>query len=84
VVVLDGADTINDVLDPVYRHLDIPFDPATTGALSDVAHVAADEFSAVLTDTIAGGRQIVATTMPQAVRTAASALRSKHDPGLLA
>ena len=84
VVVLDGVDTINDVLEPVYRHLGIPFDPGATGALSDVTNVEAADFVAVMADKIADGRDIVAMTVPEAVRTAASALRSTHDPVLLA
>ena len=84
VVVLDGADVINNVLDPVYRHLELPFDPTTTGALSDVKSVKADEFAAVLAGSIAGGRDVVATAMPLSVRETATALRHAHDPKLLA
>jgi lipoate-protein ligase A len=84
VVVLGGADAINDVLGPVYRHLDIPFDPAATGALSDVKTVDADDFSRVLAITIADGRKIETATVSQATRTAALSLRADHDPSLLA
>jgi lipoate-protein ligase A len=84
VVVLDRADVINDVLDPVYRHLQLPFDPGTTGALSDVANVPSDEFAMALAGALARGREILPTAMPQSVRTAAKAIRSIHDPGLLA
>jgi lipoate-protein ligase A len=84
VVVLDRADVINDVLGPVYRHLQFPFDPGTTGALSDVANVPSDEFAMALAGALAEGRDILPTAMPQSVRTAATALRSIHDPGLLA
>jgi hypothetical protein len=83
-VVLGGADAINDVLGPVYRHLDIPFDPAATGALSDVKTVDADDFSRVLAITIADGRKIETATVSQATRTAALSLRADHDPSLLA
>jgi octanoyl-[GcvH]:protein N-octanoyltransferase len=84
VVVLDGANMINDVLGPVYSCLELPFDPNTTGALSDVETVPADEFNTVLAGAVAAGRDIVAGTMPLSVRKSAAALRSAHDPGLLA
>ena len=84
VVVLDDSGVINRVLDPVYRLLGIPFDPTATGAVSDAAHVASDEFIATLTATIADGRRIVPTTVSQATLAAASALRPSHDPSLLA
>ena len=35
VIVVNGADRINDVLTPVYRALDIDWKPDTTGSLSD-------------------------------------------------
>jgi lipoate-protein ligase A len=84
VIVLDGAEAINEVLDPVYRLLDIPFDPNVTGALSDVAHVEANDFTTVVTDVIAGGRQIVQTSVPEDALAAAADLRADHDPVLLA
>jgi octanoyl-[GcvH]:protein N-octanoyltransferase len=84
VVVLDDADAVNDVLDPVYRLLDLPFDPAVTGAVSDVTQVTANDFMDVLTTNIAAGKEIAPTGMPDSIRTAASTLRSDHDPLLLA
>jgi lipoate-protein ligase A len=84
VVVLDGADTINDVLGPVYSHLDIPFDPAATGALSDVTSVAADGFSRALALRIADGKEIETATISHETRTAALSQRAGHDPSLLA
>lgn len=84
VVVLDGDEAINEVLDPVYRLLDIPFDPNVTGALSDVTHVEAKDFATVLADVIARGRQIVRTSVPEDAVAAAAALRADHDPLLLA
>ena len=84
VVVLDDADAVNDVLDPVYRLLDLPFDPAVTGAVSDVTQVTANDFMDVLTTNIAAGKEIVPTGMPDSIRTAASTLRSDHDLLLLA
>jgi hypothetical protein len=84
VVVLDGAESINDVLGPVYSHLDIPFDPAATGALSDVTRVAADEFSRAFSIMIADGRKIETATVSHATRTAALTQRADHDPSLLA
>ncbi len=84
VLVLDGADAINDVLGPVYSHLDIPFDPCATGALSDVTSVAADEFSRALAIMIADGKEIETATISHAIRTAALSQRPDHDPSLLA
>ena len=84
VVVLDRADTINDVLSPVYGHLDIPFNPAATGALSDVKSVSADEFSRVLAIMIADGKAIEPATVSDATHTAALSLRDDHDPLSLA
>ena len=84
VVVLDDSAAINRVLDPVYRLLGIPFDPAATGAVSDSAGVASDEFIATLTATIADGKQIVPATVSESILAAASAQRPGHDPSLLA
>ena len=36
VIVVTGADTINEVLLPVYAALDVDFEPTATGALSDL------------------------------------------------
>jgi octanoyl-[GcvH]:protein N-octanoyltransferase len=35
VIVVTGADRVRDVLVPVYRALDLPWDPATVGSLED-------------------------------------------------
>lgn len=84
VVVIDDADAINGVLRPVYRHLDIPFDPSTTGALSDVRPVAAEDLSQTLVRSIAGSKTVAFDDVPDDVRAAARELRSDHDPAPLA
>lgn len=84
VVVLDGADMINDVLGPVYRLLGLTFDPATTGALSDVTGVAPNDFAEALISRIAGTRDIVYGNVSEAISTTARAMRSDHDPTSLA
>lgn len=37
VIVVDGAERVNEVIGPVYEALDVDFDPAATGALSEMA-----------------------------------------------
>ena len=37
VIVIDGADAINNILHPVYGALGVDFDPTATGALRDQA-----------------------------------------------
>jgi octanoyl-[GcvH]:protein N-octanoyltransferase len=84
VMVLDGAQQINQVLDPVYRLLGIPFDPATTGAVSDIKPVDQDDFATTLIQVIAAGREAQSMSVPPTIRSDAEALRDTHDPTLLA
>lgn len=53
VIVVDGADTVNRVLDPVYRALEYPVDLRVTGAVSDHANVGVDETLAALGEAFA-------------------------------
>jgi octanoyl-[GcvH]:protein N-octanoyltransferase len=48
VIVVDGADTVNRVLGPVYRALEYPVDLRVTGAVSDHANVGVEETLAAL------------------------------------
>jgi octanoyl-[GcvH]:protein N-octanoyltransferase len=84
VIVLDGAQQINQVLDPVYRLLGIPFDPTTTGAVSDTSPADLGDFATALTQVIAAGRETHSMSVPATIRSDAAALRDTHDPTLLA
>lgn len=77
IVVSDPA-PIAAVLDPVYRALDLPFDPATVGAVDAVAHdVSVDALAGALTEALAGPHR-TAGEVPAAVVERAIQNRSNH------
>lgn len=84
VIVIDGADRINDVLVPVYRHLEIPFDPTVTGSLSDVGTIPTGDLIDRFVHHMAGAKEIVAGTVPAEIRSTARSIRNDHDATQLA
>lgn len=48
VVVVKDAASVNQALEPVYRALDLRWDPAATGALSDVESVTTDDVTSAI------------------------------------
>ena len=53
VVVVDGADSINRVLLPVYAAMDVRFDPAATGSLTDHALLTYEQVRSAIVDAFA-------------------------------
>jgi len=79
-IVVDGADTINAVLGPIYRELGLSFDPAATGAISDVATLDADAVAMRLADVLSSGDGIVAAAVDGVTHSLAASLRLDHVP----
>ncbi len=79
-IVVNGRDTINTVLDPIYRELGLSFDPAATGAVSDVATLDADAVAMQLADVLSGGDGFVPATVDGVTQTIAAPLRVDHVP----
>jgi lipoate-protein ligase A len=80
VVVRDGA-RVREVLEPVYRALELPWDPATAGAVEDEAGALAveDVRRAVLAE-LAARRPWQSEEIDEATLAAAEALLPWHDP----
>jgi len=76
VVVVEGADRIRDVLVPVYRALDLDWDPATAGAVSDEVGVDLDGVTRALSEALGHVFDVVAAPIPDGVVEAA---RSRAD-----
>ncbi len=80
VIVLDGVDRINEVLQPIYEQLQIPMDPSATGSLRDAMPIDANAFMDRFTELVVGDRNTVDGDLPPAVRKEAQTYRSDHDP----
>lgn len=83
VVVVTGSQRINDVLDPVYRALEIPWDPAATGALAErLPGVTWDQVVAAIEAEFAARHDLVPGTIDDATVALASQLEPEHlSPG---
>jgi len=79
-IVIDNPQRINAVLEPVYRELEIPFDPAMTGALSDVHGVRPDAVALALADHLAPHGGLVAVSVDAATHALGASLRHDHVP----
>jgi lipoate-protein ligase A len=79
-VVMNDAGAINKVLGPVYAELDIPFDPAMTGAVSDVREVDPQSIAVALADHLSRGLGTVHTSVDEATHALAVSLRPDHVP----
>jgi octanoyl-[GcvH]:protein N-octanoyltransferase len=83
VVVVDRADLINEVLEPVYHHLGYGWDPATTGAVSDDVAVTVDDMVGGLAATIADlGYDLHPADLPAGVMGTAVRLAPEHDAAI--
>ncbi|MEZ5175939.1 MAG: lipoate--protein ligase family protein [Acidimicrobiia bacterium] len=80
VIVVDGAQRINEVLLPVYGALGLPFDPSVTGSLSDAMVIPTGDFIDAFVGELCRGRTVVAGTVPDHLLRVAHDLRSDHDP----
>jgi lipoate-protein ligase A len=81
VVVVDDGERIRDVLIPVYRALEIDWDPRTTGALADRAPGLdnAKVIRAIVT-AVSRRYEVVPETLPAAVMEEAERLLPEHLP----
>lgn len=80
-LVSDGA-RAREVLTAVHADLDLPLDPATVGALEDLAPgVTPDAVAAALHDELAARGTVTAIPLSPAVRAAAERLRARHAVG---
>lgn len=81
VIVVDGAPRIRDVLIPVYRALDIDWDPRTTGALADRAPgLEITQVARAVQKELAESFAIEQTNLPTSVVDRAAELASGHIP----
>ena len=81
VVVIDDALRIRDVLIPVYRALDLDWDPRTAGALADRASgVDAHDVTKAIIESFSTRFDLETGTLPDNVISAASSLISDHLP----
>jgi lipoate-protein ligase A len=81
VVVVDDGERIRDVLIPIYRALDIDWDPRTTGALADRAPGLDNEkVIEAIVASVSRRYEVVAGTFPQGVVDAAQGLLQEHLP----
>jgi len=81
VVVVDDAQRIREVLVPVYRALDLDWDPRTTGAISDQAPgVDTNAVATAIVESLASRFDISPGTLPEHVLSEAEGLMSSHLP----
>jgi lipoate-protein ligase A len=80
--VLDGR-RIRDVLEPVYRELDLDWLPSTAGAIDDfVQDVTVDDVRTAVVDAFSERFELVATPMPEAIVKSGLDLAPSHiSPG---
>jgi lipoate-protein ligase A len=81
VVVVDDGERIRDVLIPIYRALDIDWDPRTTGALADRAPGLDNEkvIKAIIAS-VSRRYEVIAGTLPHGLVDAARGLLQEHLP----
>ena len=78
-IVVNDAASINVVLEPIYRELDIAFDPNMTGAISDVRSLDTRSVAHALADRLAPETQI-ADRIDAETQALAATLRPNHVP----
>lgn len=85
VIIVDRPDLVRRVLVPVYRALELDWDPQTAGALTDVrSEVTATTVIEALIDRIGRSQTVVPGTLDPEVLAAARARRSDHLPERIA
>jgi octanoyl-[GcvH]:protein N-octanoyltransferase len=81
VIVVTGADRVRDVLIPVYRALDLPWDPATVGSLEDeVPGMTWDRAADAVIASFGRRYELVETVLEPEVLDRARTLASRHVP----
>lgn len=85
VVVVDRSDLIRDVLVPVYAALDLEWEPATAGALTDVMPgLTRDAVAAAIIAELATSARLVEETIDRETMTLARSLAPDHLPSVAA
>jgi len=79
-IVMNDSAKINMVLEPIYGELQIPFDPAMTGAVSDVHDISPDSVAFALADRLSGDGGHVPSSVDAATHALAASLRPDHVP----
>ncbi|HVM41123.1 MAG TPA: lipoate--protein ligase family protein [Acidimicrobiia bacterium] len=83
VIVVEGADRVNDVLTPVYEAMDFAWDPSATGAVADeVEGVTFDAVVDALVAEISRSRDLVEAPLDDALLAAADSLRPHFVPSV--
>jgi octanoyl-[GcvH]:protein N-octanoyltransferase len=83
VIVVDGAGRVRDALEPVYRALELSWDPATVGAVEDEVSVGGDVWEAVkeaLLAEYASRYELVEGTLDEETLELARRLAPEHRP----
>jgi lipoate-protein ligase A len=79
-IVVSDAPKINAVLEPIYRELEIPFDPAQTGAVSDLRELGSESVALAFADALSPETRLVPSSVDTRTRTLAASLRTDHVP----
>jgi lipoate-protein ligase A len=81
VIVVGGADLVNLPLVPAYRHLGYPWDPATTGAISDeVPGLTTDDVAGAVLGVLARNRSLEEGEVDAGTLDLAERLAPQHTP----
>jgi lipoate-protein ligase A len=79
-IVINDSGKINAVLEPIYGELGIPFDPAMTGAVSDVRELSPDTVALALADHLSPAGGSIPSTIDAATYELGASLRLDHVP----
>jgi hypothetical protein len=79
-IVIENAALINKVLEPIYRELTIPFDPAMTGAVSDVREVDSEAVALAFADVLSAGEGLSGSSVDAETLARALSIRTNHEP----
>jgi octanoyl-[GcvH]:protein N-octanoyltransferase len=79
-IVINDSQTINTVLGPIYRELNIPFDPAKTGAVSDVRTLAPGAVALAFAGYLSPVGSGLPSSVDEATHALGASLRADHVP----
>jgi len=83
VVVVEGSDLVREALDPVYRALDVDWDPGTVGSVADeVPGVGLADVEAALIAELGARYEVVGAEIDPATLELAADLERRHDAGV--
>jgi len=82
VIVVGRSARLHELLEPVYRHLALPWAPASAGSLEDVVPgIRLEEVREALLAEFARGRTLRPASVGEATRALALELEAWHSPG---